>query len=146
MIIYRLEETQEKETDQNERDKTDVLKILATTNPELISEFQTSLLEGKKIIRLGRKEAGATKPRPLKVILRDEDMKSEVLQGCKHLKNSPYEHISIQRDLTIEEQKKNYKLRQLLKQKIAAGENVCIFRGEIIPVEQRPAKTSDSDK
>merc|ERR1711963_130545 len=33
----------------NERNKTDVLKILATTNPELISEFQSSLLEGKKI-------------------------------------------------------------------------------------------------
>ena len=138
LIIHRLEETQVDKKDQMQRDKTDVLKIFATTKPELISEIQESLLESNKITRLGSKKQDSTKPRPIRVILNDEEMKWDILKGCKNLKDSIFSHISVQTDLTVEEQKANYKLRQELKKRKDEGEKVCIYRGEIIPEEEHP--------
>jgi len=140
LIIHRLEETQEKKEDQAERDKTDVLKIIATTTPELVAELQTTLLEGNNIKRLGFKKKDATKPRPIRIILPDIETKLEILQGCSNLKDSVFSHISIQRDLTIEEQKKNYLLREEVRKRNKDGEKVCLYRGEIISEEDRPPK------
>jgi len=141
IIIHRLEESQDKEEDQKERDKADVLKIIATTNPELVAELQTHLLEdNKRIKRLGRKEKESTKTRPIRVILPDEETKFEILQSCHNLQDSVFSHISVQQDLTKEEQKKNYKLRQEVRERNKNGEDVCLFRGEIISKEDLPAK------
>ena len=65
-------------------------------------------------------------------------MKKDILRGCKSLKNSNYKHISVQEDLTREEQEKQYQLRQELRRRIENGEKVRIFRGEIIPVDHQP--------
>ena len=140
LIIHRLEETQDNEADQCKRDKTDVLKIIATTNPELISELQDHLLEGKKIFRLGTKEPNATRPRPIKVILPDEEIKIDIFKGCVNLKNSVFNHVSIQSDLTKVEQEANFQLRKECRERIDQGEKVCIYRGKIIPEAERPAK------
>ena len=138
IIIHRLEESQDKEEDQNERDKVDVLKIIATTNPELVAELQTSLLEDKKIKRLGRKDKDSTKIRPIRVILPDEETKEEILHNCYNLQESSFKHISVQQDLTKEEQKKNYKLRQEVRERNNNGENVCLYKGEIILKDDHP--------
>jgi len=139
IIIHRLEESQDKEEDQKERDKADVLKIIATTNPELVAELQTHLLEdNKRIKRLGRKEKESTKTRPIRVILPDEETKFEILQSCHNLQDSVFSHISVQQDLTKEEQKKNYKLRQEVRDRNNNGENVCLYKGEIILKENHP--------
>ena len=65
-------------------------------------------------------------------------MKKDILRGCKNLKNSNFKHISVQEDLTREEQEKQYQLRQELRRRIENGEKVRIFRGEIIPVDHQP--------
>ncbi len=65
-------------------------------------------------------------------------MKKDILRGCKNLKNSNYKHISVQEDLTREEQEKQYQLRQELRRRIENGDKVRIFRGEIIPVDHQP--------
>ena len=140
VIIHRLEETQANDKEQNERDKLDVMKILATTNPELLSEFENSLLEGRKISRLGKREPESTKPRPIRVILRDEDMRNDILQGCCNLKDSIFSHISVQVDYTKEEQKKNFQLRQEVRKRNEDGIKVCLYRGEIINIEDHPTK------
>ena len=145
LIIHRLKETQDNAKDQNERDKADVLKILATTNPELIAELQNSLLEEKKIYRLRRKEKESTKIRPIRVILPEEDIKFDILKGCSNLRNSVFSHISVQHDYTKEEQKRNYNLRKELKERIEKGENVCLYRGEIINKEDRPKKQTETE-
>ena len=136
LIIQRLNETEEKEEDQKAKDKEEVRKIIQTTNPELLSELENTFKEDKYIMRLGKKKAD--RPRPLRVILSDEEMKKDVLRGCRKLKDSDYQHISVQEDLTREEQEKQYKLRQELKKRKQEGEKVCIFRGEIIPEDQHP--------
>ena len=57
-----------------------------------------------------------------------------------NLQDSVFSHISVQQDLTKEEQKKNYKLRQEVRERNKNGEDVCLFRGEIISKEDLPAK------
>ena len=67
-------------------------------------------------------------------------MKRDILKRCKNLKESAYKHISVQEDLTREEQEKQFKLRQELRKQKEEGQKVCIYRGEIIPIDQHPGK------
>ena len=138
LIIQRVTETEEKEEEQKSKDKDEVKKIIQITNPELLGEIDDILKEDKNIIRLGRKKAD--KPRPIRVILNDEEMKRDILKRCKNLKESAYKHISVQEDLTREEQEKQFKLRQELRKQKEEGQKVCIYRGEIIPIDQHPGK------
>ena len=138
LIIQRVIETEEKEEEQKSKDKDEVKKIIQITNPELLGEIDDILKEDKNIIRLGRKKAD--KPRPIRVILNDEEMKRDILKRCKNLKESAYKHISVQEDLTREEQEKQFKLRQELRKQKEEGQKVCIYRGEIIPIDQHPGK------
>ena len=138
LIIQRVTETEEKEEEQKSKDKDEVKKIIQITNPELLGEIDIILKEDKNIIRLGRKKAD--KPRPIRVILNDEEMKRDILKRCKNLKESAYKHISVQEDLTREEQEKQFKLRQELRKQKEEGQKVCIYRGEIIPIDQHPGK------
>jgi len=139
LIIQRLTETEEKEEDQKKKDKEEVLKIIEITNPEMISEVDNILKVEKNIIRLGRKKSD--RPRPIRIILNDEEMKRDILKKCKNLRDSSYKHISVQDDLTREEQEKQYKLRQELRKRKEEGQKVRIYRGEIIPVDQHPGNS-----
>ena len=138
LIIMRLPE-QEAENPEEElkKDEIEIKKIFDQTNPELKSEL-TKVLNENKIKRLGRKKNDKTKPRPIKVTLPDGDMKEQIFKGCKNLKNSNFKNISIQNDLTLEEREEGFKLRQEMRERKEKGEDICIFRGKIIPVKDHP--------
>ena len=138
LIIMRLPE-QETENPEEElkKDEIEIKKIFDQTNPELKSEL-TKILNENKIKRLGRKKTDKTKPRPIKVTLPDGDMKEQIFKGCKNLKNSTFKNISIQNDLTLEEREEGFKLRQEMRERKEKGEDICIFRGKIIPVKDHP--------
>ena len=138
LIIMRLPE-QETENPEEElkKDEIEIKKIFDQTNPELKSEL-TKILNENKIKRLGRKKTDKTKPRPIKVTLPDGDMKEQIFKGCKNLKNSNFKNISIQNDLTLEEREEGFKLRQEMRERKEKGEDICIFRGKIIPVKDHP--------
>ena len=114
-------------------------KIFETTNPELKAEMERVLKENK-IVRLGKRKADKTKARPIKITLPDSEMKKQIFRGCKNLRDSDYKNISVQNDLTFEEREANFKLRQELRERKDKGEDVCIFRGKIIPVSERPGR------
>ena len=46
--------------------------------------------------------------------------------------------INDQNDLTLEEREEGFKLRQEMRERKEKGEDVCIFRGKIIPVRDHP--------
>ena len=139
LIIHRLEETFLDRKQQLEKDKEDVLKIFEVTNPEMKAELQELFSETRgRITRLGRKQVPTSKPRPIKVTLSDESMKFDILSGCKNLRNSAFQHISIQSDKTKEEQKQNYALRQQLKERKDKGEDVCLYNNKIILISEHP--------
>lgn len=139
LIILRLPEQEtEDPTEEQEKDETAVKKIFDTTNPELKAEME-KVLQNNKIKRLGKKKNDTTKPRPIKVTLPDTEMKTQIFRGCKNLRDSAFRNISIQNDLTFEEREANFKLRQQLRERKEKGEEVCIFKGQIIPVKDHPA-------
>ena len=138
LIIHRLPESESNPKDQEKKDKEDIIKIIEITTPELKDEIEKLAKEDKKILRLGDKKTDPTKPRPIKIILPRSEMKKDIFKGCKNLKDSPYCKISIQTDLTKDEQMRNYKLRAELKERIGKGEDVCIYRGKIIKKSERP--------
>ena len=140
LIILRLpEQDTDDPKEELEKDEIEVKKIFDTTNPELKAEMQ-KVLQENKIVRLGRKKADKSKPRPIKVTLPDRDMKQQIFKGCRNLKDSAYKNISVQNDLTAEEREANYKLRQELRLRKEKGEDVCIFRGKIIPLSEHPVR------
>ena len=146
LIIHRLKETCESDKEQKLKDKEDILKIFEITNPEMKAEIQEHLKVEKKIIRLGAFDKNNTKPRSIKIILPDEEAKWDILKGCKNLKDSEYQGISVQADQTKEERDRNQALRQELKERLAGGENVCIYRNQIIPKTQRPNNEKKDQK
>ena len=139
IIIHKLNETLDNEKDQQEKDKSDLINIIETTTPEFKAEIELLIKNENAIKRLGTKKTGNARPRPIKVTLPDEEMKRKIFKGCKNLKDSPFKEISIQEDLTREEQEKNYQLRRELKERREKGEKICIFRGSIIPESEHPA-------
>ena len=138
IIILRLEEQSgENENEKIEKDRQNVKKLLEVTNPELRAEID-NILKNKKTFRLGRFYKAGNKPRPIKIELPDEEIKRDIFRGCKNLKNSDFNHVSIQNDLTREEQEQNFKLRQELKERKQKGEKVCIFNNSIILESDQP--------
>ena len=135
LIIHKLPESNVEEKEQLEKDKQEIIKILEITNPELKTEIASIVQENKNIMRLGEKKETA---RPIKIVLPNVSTKHKIFKGCKNLKDSVYNRISIQSDLTIEEQERNFKLRNDLRQKLKDGEDVCIFRGKIIQKSEHP--------
>ena len=131
LVILGIAESNEDE--EKELDVETVKKVLEIVNPGLNIETGTTT-------RLGRRRQDATKPRPLKVILPDEATKFKILKKAKSLKGSNFEKISIQEDLSKEQQERNYKLRQQLKQRREAGEKVYIYRGELISEKDRQTR------
>ena len=138
IIILRLNEQSGGDVKENiEKDRNELKKLLEITNPELKAEME-EILNKKRTFRLGRNYKEGDKPRPIKIELPDEDMKKDIFEGCKYLKNSIFEHVSVQNDLTIAEQKQNYKLRQELRERKSKGEEVCIYNNTIILKADHP--------
>ena len=140
IIVLRMEEqagtTEEEQVD---NDRKEIKKLFQKTNPELTAEIE-NVLDKKKSFRLGKKRTETTKPRPIKIELPDEEMKRQIFRGCRNLRESPFKHVSIQNDLTKEEQEQNFKLRQELRERKEKGEKVCIFNGQIIDEKDRPIR------
>ena len=138
LIIHKLPEQSISKEEQLEKDKEDITKIIEITNPELKAEFINIVNKQNNVLRLGDKKPDAVRPRPIKIVLPDQQMKFNIFKGCKNLKNTAYKYISIQSDLSKEEQKRNFELRTELRERINKGESVCIYKGKIIPKTQKP--------
>ena len=142
IIILRLDEhSGNSEEEKIEKDRTEIKKLLNITNPELEAELE-NVISKKKSLRLGKSKEGAK--RPIKLELPDEDMKKDIFKGCRKLKGSAFSHVSIQNDLTKEEQETNYKMRQELRQRKENGEKVCIYNNEIILEKDHPRNKKDN--
>ena len=138
LIILRMKEYDITNKEEYiERDRAELKKLFDITTPELAAEMET-ILNQKKSFRLGYKKTNETKPRPVKITLPDEQMKRMIFKGCKHLKDSAFSHVSLQNDLNKDEQEKAYQLRKQLRERKIAGEEVCIFRNEIILKADHP--------
>ena len=95
----------------------------------------------ERVIRLGKRpEGGQNRPRPVLLKLKNQNLKWEVLENAKKLKNagSPtYRKIGIAKDMTRREREQFNRLKQELKEKTDAGEegwkikNLKLIREEV---------------
>ena len=111
VIIYNVEESHEEDIAARiEHDTTKIVEICKYLGNDEFNEYSM-----EKIIRLGAKEAGKT--RPLKVCVDTMITKFKIIRNTHKLKDSEYDSISIQHDLTQEQRADIRKLVELAKKK-----------------------------
>ena len=78
------------------------------------------------------------KKRLVRVVCVDRDTKIEALKNAKVLRTlDKYDGIFVNADLTPYQQKEQRNLRQELKRRREANENVKIYRGKIIQIDSK---------
>ena len=111
VIIHHMDESNDEDT--GVRVEYDTNKVVEICKYLGNHEFNEHSIE--KIFRLGKREAGKT--RPLKVCLDGNITKFKIIRNTHKLKDSEYDGISIQHDLTKEQRKELKELIDLAKKK-----------------------------
>ena len=138
LIIYGLPESEGDVTEQMKQDFLDLQELLS----ERIYIQENDITD---IRRLGIKK---DKPRPIKITCATLEKRQEILVNNKNLridhdqfkvcqcKFNPgkHVHINITNDKTKKQQEDEAKLRNELKERRTAGENIVIKRGKIVNV------------
>ena len=109
----------------DERKKHDLISLR-----EIFGELGSSDVEPSAVRRVG--SVNNHKARPLKVKLDDRSEKAELLKKARSLRDSSvYKNVYLTNDLTKFQQKERLRLRQELKDRREAGEDVVIYNNEI---------------
>lgn len=73
------------------------------------------------------------RPRLLRVACPTLDVKISILRKSKDLRSSSrYRHVFVNHDLTVEQQKEAWKLREECRQRRSCGEDVVIYKNKVI--------------
>lgn len=127
IIVHSLKESDKQTLEQKKtEDYNIVMKIL---NDELSLDVDVD-----NVIRLGRLTSENGKPRPLRFTVRDNEVKRRVMNSCRNLKTSnEYSSVFFTPDLTQNQRKEAFLLRESKRQREREGEhNLIIRRGKII--------------
>ena len=138
LIIYGLPESEGDVTEQMKQDFLDLQEVIS--DRVFIQENDIT-----DIRRLGIKK---DKPRPIRITCATSEKRKEILTNNKNLrieheqfevcpcKYNPgkHVHINITNDKTKKQQEDEAKLRNELKQRRSAGENIIIKKGKIVNV------------
>ena len=123
IIIVNLSESQK--TDSVERKEDEVKKV-----KELVDKIVT-VSEGDLIdpVRLGKE--GGNRPRPLRLTVRDENLKKEILSKAKNLNKDtpdPRKRIYINQDKTGKERERERELREERRRRMEKGETDLVIQ------------------
>ena len=135
IIIVNLKESTKKSEEGREKDDTKSVKTLLS---KMVKIKDGDLKEAP--VRLGDK---GSKPRVLKVVLKNETLKREVLKKAPSLNvDVPFEkRVYINQDYTKRQRENHKKLREELKQRLKNGETNLGIRGEeIVKIPPRSDK------
>ena len=95
----------------------------------------------KSVRRLGKVTSQKTNPRIIQLVCNTFEKKLEVLKSARALRNiDEYKGVFINVDQTKMQQYESFKLREELRRRKKAGEDVVISHGEIV---QKPQTSSD---
>ena len=131
IILHHIEE---QEIENDSLDKQEVEEVIKILDPQGSFAPTTGNLLIKRLGKKKTPEKGNTlKPRPVQIVLPDQNSKIGMLKNSRNLRNSDkYKHISARNDLTRKQQEMDYKLRQQLRQRKDKKEDVIIYKGKII--------------
>lgn len=129
IVIHNLPE-EPRNSAQFERIRNDSDKV-----EKMCRDVFKVVVKPERVFRVGQSKNG--KPRLLIVCLPDEGSKWDILRMAKQLRNiEEYSNIYISPDLTPEEQRQDKVLRDELKRRRDAGEDVEIRRKQVVPRER----------
>lgn len=134
VIVHGLPESSAEESVERE---TDDFGLVGT----MLHEIQCDDVEVGQVVRLGKRSESTSssesqKPRPLKLVFKTEDQKSQVLKSAKNLRREEegvWKGVFIHADLTMKERDARRKLVSEMKQRKEQGEtDLIIAQGRIV--------------
>lgn len=128
IIVSGLQETNNDNLEERVRKDMvvlqDIVRELGIQDSEALKSAQ----------RIGKIQKG--KPRLLRVECSSADTQSDILRASKNLmKSQKYPSVYLNPDLTFEQRREGRRLRLLLRERRAAGEDAVIHRSEVISRE-----------
>ena len=134
VIIFNLPETREKGASEKVEDGKKVNDVMNEIGVD-VGEYETA--------RLGAPDDKREKPRPIKVTIKIAEKRDEVLRKARNLKDSERYRkmkVGITADKTLEERRKDKALVDEKRRRTEQGEDVIIFRGEVLTREEANKK------
>ena len=131
VIVYGIQESEEKEAEKRIHHDTQIMEKIAET-----LEIDGTKL--KKLTRLGKRETiegkgdDEIRPRPLKVVLDDEQSKNELLKRARYLKTTKFRNVYIVPDMTTKEREQRRMLVKERDARKAQGQDMVIYRGKLV--------------
>ena len=109
----------------------DLLQVVAMLHEAGVDDVQP-----ETVIRLGKKPADTTRPRPMKVVLDSEDNKWRLIRSAKNLRikeEGGWSRVLVHQDLTPRQREARKKLVEEMKQRAAHGEkDLTIVNGKVL--------------
>ena len=97
---------------------------------DIMNELKIDTADISSITRLGKESAN--KSRPIKLTVKDDTVKQEILKRAKDLKKcEKFQRVFLSPDRTPKQREENKKLVEEWKERKGNGENVRIFRGSV---------------
>ena len=141
LVLFNIPENEDndKGLELDKRYAADVCKFV---DPEFSESSKSTSVEFK-IERLGTRrkpspDNPSPRPRPIKICFSDHTRRDRVLKSARKLKDSAYKHVGISADKTKEERDRDYLNRTELKRRKNEGEDVVLYRGDIILRSEAP--------
>jgi len=129
LVFYKMKESRkENNIDREIEDKENCADLVKRS-------LKIEGCEIEKTIRPGKRYDNERNHRPLLVVMKERNMKYEILTNASKLKNVPNENhreVYITPDLTLKQREENKKLREELKRRRENGENVYIRGGRLV--------------
>ena len=127
VIIYSFPESEKNTMEDRRNDYLEKVQSVLTDNLHLGVEVES-------VVRLGTSARDRNRPRPVRFTVRDFETKRKVLNASKRLKNHEnYSNVYFSPDLTRNQRKAAFELREERRRRLAQGEeNLIIRRGRII--------------
>ena len=132
LVIYNIWESQDNEIENKIKYDLDVCY-------EIFGFLGAENIEIMKIDRIGPKKLGVNQQlRPILVKLRYEEEKWNILGRSKNLRNSEYDKVYINKDMSKEEREEDARLRKELNEMRGEGIQCTIKNGQIIRRRKDP--------
>ena len=119
------------EADSDDEVKEDTQKMEEILN--IIEPNINTVTIKEKMSRMGKRRADATRPRPIKLTLQNQQQKSKILRASRKLKDSTkYKDVNLSQEKTRKEREEYQKLKTELTEKNKEGNNYVIFKNQVI--------------
>ena len=132
LIIFGVKESEtENEEEAESEDFSKVKEILSHSNPELVNK-EIKEIDLSNMTRMGSKKEDATKPRPIKLTLKDNKTKFKFLKNSYKMKDcETHKNIGFKMDLTKKQQEEDKVLRLELAER-KKNEDVMIYKKQVL--------------